>query len=182
MMRHSLFNRLCSCLALVATTPPAHHKIFAPSSSISFTISTDKPRYKLGIKSQHSPSPALRSERLGAKCPTARRLWATICSASGRDFTAGFAGSCFPQVNDWPAAGRMAKEAVLLKPGEYEEGTLQVPTSCDDLTPGAYRVEASVTAGTEDKFTSGELAKMSAPFLRGVVPASTRVTLKPNSK
>jgi len=48
------------------------------------------------------------------------------------------------------------------------------------LPVGAYRIEATLTGWSDDKFTDAErmeLAKMGSPFLRGEVPASTRITL-----
>jgi hypothetical protein len=75
----------------------------------------------------------------------------------------------------------MGKEAVLLRPGEHLDGTLEMDTSLfGGLKPGTYRVEAVLWSWREEKFTDGEqmeLGKMAHPFFRGEVPSSIRVTL-----
>jgi hypothetical protein len=71
----------------------------------------------------------------------------------------------------------MSKEAVLLKPREHFDGTLQLDSKLFDLKPGGYRIEA-----TEEKFTDAErsgLARMASLFLRGEVPDSVRIPLTP---
>jgi hypothetical protein len=75
----------------------------------------------------------------------------------------------------------MQKEAVLLKPGQRLEGTIEMDSSLfGRLKPGEYPLECTLVGWKEDKFTPAqysELAKMGAPFMCGEVPASTRITL-----
>jgi hypothetical protein len=76
----------------------------------------------------------------------------------------------------------MSKEAVLLKPREHFDGTFQLDSKLFDLKPGGYRIEATLSGWTEEKFTDGErseLARMASPFLRGEVPDSVRIRLTP---
>jgi hypothetical protein len=77
----------------------------------------------------------------------------------------------------------MKKEAVLLKPGEHLDGTFRLGTTLfGGLKPGAYRIEATLSGWTEEKFSGAErseLAQMGSPFLRGDVPDSVRIKLVP---
>lgn len=74
----------------------------------------------------------------------------------------------------------MNKEAVLLKPGESTYGPLRLEPKMFHLTPGRYRVEASVTGWAQEKFTAeerAELEKMRHPFVTGEAPAALTVIL-----
>lgn len=77
----------------------------------------------------------------------------------------------------------MAKEAVLLKPGEHVDGTLQLdPTLFGGLPLGPYRIEAVLYCWNDDEFTADErkdLENVGHRLLRGQVPASTNITLIP---
>jgi hypothetical protein len=50
------------------------------------------------------------------------------------------------------------------------------------LKSGSYRLEATLSGWNENEFSpvqQSELTKMGAPFIRGDVPASTRIRLTP---
>ena len=79
------------------------------------------------------------------------------------------------------SAVRLSKEATLLKPGEYFDGTLQLDTTLfGGLKPGEYRIEANLSWWTQEQFTDAELselARLAHPLLRGEIPASVRIRL-----
>jgi hypothetical protein len=76
---------------------------------------------------------------------------------------------------------RMNKETVLLKAGQYPRGHVVLEaTLFSGLKPGLYRIETVLYCWKDKEFNEkqqSELQKYSAPFLRGQVPASTRITL-----
>jgi hypothetical protein len=63
------------------------------------------------------------------------------------------------------------------------EATLTMDTALfGGLKPGPYRIEAVLYGWSDKDFNQeqqSELGKMAAPFIRGEVPASTRIILKP---
>jgi hypothetical protein len=75
----------------------------------------------------------------------------------------------------------MKKESVLLKPGQRLRGHVLLETTLfGGLEPGGYRIEAVLYGWSDKDFTQEqqrELQRMPAPFIRGEVPASTRITL-----
>jgi hypothetical protein len=112
-----------------------------------------------------------------ALCPPPVHVDAVFESADGH-YGGGWnrGGSC--GITPMTVTQRMNKGAVLLKPGDHAEGTL--PLSAKGLPPGVYRVVATLSGWKPEQFSpaeQAELAAMGGPFLRGEVPASTRITL-----
>ncbi len=78
----------------------------------------------------------------------------------------------------------MAKEAVLLKPGEHLEGTFLLDPKIFKLPPGKYRVELELSGWEEEKFNAAEHSEL-ARLRRihgGRRPDSLRITLTPSTK
>jgi hypothetical protein len=173
---------------LIASSILAQKKTFVPSSDVSFKISTVQTSWKAGesitIKysvKNISNAPLFVPREWEATCPAAPHLWAWFEDSSGKHFVPGYAGSCSPSAQTLTA--RMKKEAVLLKPGQRLEGTVTMDTTLfGGLKPGAYRLEASLDGWSDKDFSQeqqSELEKMTAPFIRGEMPASTHITLQP---
>jgi len=177
------FNCLLSTSPLIAQT-----KTFVSSRNVSFRISTEQASYKVGESITLKYSAKNISNRTlfvprewEATCPASPHLWTSFEDSSGARLGGGYGGDCSPIAQT--IRERMNKEAVLLKPGEHLDGTFLLDTRL--LKPGAYKVVATLTGWTKEKFSDterSELAKMAGPFMMGQVSASIRVTLTPNTK
>ena len=77
----------------------------------------------------------------------------------------------------------MGKDAVLLKPMTYIDGTFEFDTSMfmdKGLKPGRYRLEAVFSGWKDDEFDAMQvlsLETMKHPFLRGQLTASHPVEM-----
>lgn len=176
--------------ALVATSVIAQRKTFVPASDVSLKISTERTSYKTGqsitlIYTVRNISNAklFVPREWTATCPANPHLWAWFENSSGKRFVPGYLGDCSPIPQT--IRQRMAKEAVLLKPGEHLDGTFRLDTKLfGGLKKGAYRVKAALTGWDERKFTAterSELARMGNPFMTGEVRDTIRITLVPGS-
>jgi hypothetical protein len=182
-----LFGITC---ILLATSLPAQKETFAPANDVSFSISTERRKYRAGEQitlnyrvTNISNKPLYVPREWEVKCPAAPHVWAWFENSSGQHFVPGYGGSCSPGTNSQTVSERMNKEAVLLKAGEHLDGTFRMDTTLfGGLKPGAYRIEAVLSGWAEEKFTDAErseLSRMGSPFLRGEAPASLRITLIP---
>jgi hypothetical protein len=176
--------------ALLATLLVAQKQTFAPANDVSFKISTASTTCRAGESialkysvKNISNAPLFVPREWEAICPASPHLWAWFEDSSGKHFVPGYGGSC--SGGPKTVSERMSKEAVLLKPGEHLDGTFLLDTKLFGLKPGRYRVEATLSGWTEEKFTDAErseLTRMSSPFMTGEVPDSIRITLAPNTK
>ena len=171
---------------LFATTAFAQRETFVPANDVSFTITTEQRSYHAGEQlivnyqiTNISNGNVYVPREWEAKCPAGPHVWAWFENSLGRHFIPGFAGDCSPSQQS--ITQRMKLEAVLLKPGDQFRGHLTLETNLfGGLSPGEYRVEAALDGWNEKDFTQeqqSELQKMGAPFIRGEMPASTRITL-----
>jgi hypothetical protein len=168
----------------------AQKQTFVPPSDVSFKISTQQTNWKAGksitlkyMVKNISNAPLFVPREWTASCPASPHLWAWFEDSSGKHFVPGYGGDCSPSPQT--IGERMAKEAVLLKPGEHLEGTFLLDPKLFGLKPGTYRVEAALTGWDEEKFTDAErseLARIGSPFMAGEVPDSIRITLTPRAK
>jgi hypothetical protein len=184
---------LTAALVLVVRPPvKAQHgewTAFTPANDVSFTIAPERTSYHVGdpITLRYDlvniSNRALFAPKPWAVCPPQKHVLAWLEDSAGRHVFGWFGYSCptnFPTVPE-----RMGKEAQLLKPGDRLSNTVSVEmrTVAVDtkvLAPGDYRVEATFYGWKPEDFSDAdlaELAKMGAPFLRGEVPASARITL-----
>ena len=188
--RASFLHVGISCVLLAASLL-AQKETFAPASDVSFGISTDRGRYRAGelISLKYrirniSNAPLYVPREWEATCPASPHLWAWFEDSSGKHFVPGYAGSCTGGPKT--ISERMSKEAVLLKPGEHLDGTFRLDTKLfGGLKPGAWRIEAALSGWAEEKFSDAErseLTQMASPFMRGEIPASTRITLTASGK
>ena len=178
-----------SC-ALLATLLFAQKRTFAPANDVSFKISTVSTTWRAdeSITLQYSMknignAPLFVPREWEVTCPANPHLWAWFEDSSGKHFVPGYAGDCSPSAQT--IRERMNKEAILLKPGKHLDGTFQLDPKLFGLKPGNYRVEASLTGWTEEKFTDAErseLALMGGSFMTGEVPDSIRITLTARAK
>jgi hypothetical protein len=176
---------------LFTTLLVAQKETFVPASDVSFRISTDRSRYRAGepitlkYKIKNISNAALYIPRKWeVTCPASPHLWAWFEDSSGRHFVPGYGGSC--SSGPKTIGERMSKEAVLLKPGEYVDGTFRLDTKLfDGLKPGAYRIEVALSGWTEEKFSDAErsdLSQMFCPFMKGEVSDFTSITLTSRAK
>lgn len=182
---------LHACVGILfATLLAAQKETFVPANDVSFSITIAPNHYPVGERIQvtyrilNISKGALHVPRAWeAKCPSGPHVWAWFENSAGKHFMPGYAGSCMS--NPQTVSERMTKEAVLLKPGERLEGSLQLDTTLfSGLPPGAYRVEAVLYGWNDKDFTDAErlaLSKIGNPFLRGEIPASARITLTPKN-
>jgi hypothetical protein len=179
-----------SCV-LITTSLVAQKETFVPANDVSFTISPERTSYRAGEQitvkyrvTNVSNGRLYAPREWETTCPGGPHVWAWFENSSGQHFVPGYAESCLSSsTNPETVIERMSQEAVLLKPGEHLDGTLRLDTALfGHLKPGVYRIEAILYGWTEEKFSDAErsdLARMAIPFLRGEVPASVRITLKP---
>jgi hypothetical protein len=183
-------RQVCIGCMLIDTSLVAQKETFVPANDVSFTISIERNSYgdreQITVKYQIvniSNGPLYVPRAWEAKCPANPHVWAWFENSAGKHFRPGYGGSCIPSSVPQTVTGRMSKEAVLLKPGEHLDGSLQLdPTLFGGLPPGAYRIEAVLYCWKDGEFTGAErmeLEKLGSPFLYGEVPASARVTLTP---
>ena len=188
--RTCILRLAISCLLL--TIPlPAQDEIFVPANDVSFTISPERTRYRAGEQiilkyriTNISNAPLYTPQQWEVKCPRGSpHLWAWFENSSGQHFVPGYGGSCSPVGDPKTVSERMSKEAILLKPGGYFDGTLQLDTTLfGGLKPGEYRIEANLSGWTQEQFTDAELSELARllhPLLRGEIPASVRIRLTP---
>ena len=163
--------------------------LFAPANDVSFTISTERTtysvreRFTLKYRIVNISGRALYAPRTwSVTCPSFPHVVARFEDSSGQHFESGHAGSCSPVT--LTLAERIAKEGVLLPPGEHLDGTIPLdPTLFGGLSPGAYRIEANLHGWNRTGFAAltdeeqRELPTLVAPLLMGEVPTSMRVTL-----
>lgn len=179
-------------VCVLSTLLTAQKQTFVPANDVSFSISTKRGSYRAGEQitleyriTNISNAPFYAPREWEVKCPGGPHVWAWFENSSGRHFVPGYAGSCLSSTNSKPEpiSERMRKEAVLLKPGEHLDGSLELDTTLfGGLSPGVYRIEAGLSGWSEEKFTNAELSDLSRiahPFLRGEVPGSLRITLTP---
>ncbi len=184
----STFLCVSTSALILATAAFGQKETFVPANDVSFMVTTERHTCIAGeqiyLKYQivNISNAALYVPReWESKCPANPHVWAWFENSSGKHFIPGFAGSCSP--SSQTLTGRMQKEAVLLKPGQRLEGRLTMDTTLfGGLKPGPYRIEAALYGWNDKDFDheqQSELEKMAAPFIRGEVPASTRILLKP---
>lgn len=185
MVRAGLKFVLCVACVMVAASAAARTDVFVPTANISFRISSEEKSYevdgivRLNYQITNTSKVSLYVPReWEATCPPVPHIRVWLLDNSGNHLNAGYLGDCFR--NNQTIAERMSKEAVLLKPGESTYGPLRVEPKIFHLTPGRYRLEASVTGWAKEKFTADELAeleKMGHPFVTGEAPAALTVIL-----
>lgn len=177
---------------ILSTLLIAQNQTFVPANDVTFSISTKRGSYRAGERvtleyriTNISNAPLFAPREWGANCPKGPHVRAWFENSSGQHFVPGYAGSCLSSTNSKPEpiGERMRKEAVLLKPDEHLDGSLELDTTLfGGLRPGVYRIEAELSGWSEEKFTNAELSdlsRMAHPFLRGEIPASLRITLTP---
>lgn len=173
-----------SCV-LLTTVLLAQKQIFVPANDASFRISTDQSSYRAGDKitlkyriTNTRYAPLYVPREWEVTCPRGPHVWAWFEDSSGKHFVPGYGISC--SGNPRSIIERMSKEAVLLKPREHFDGTFQLDSTLFDLKPGVYRIEATLSGWTEEKFSDAErsqLAQMGGRFMTGDVPDSVRIQL-----
>jgi hypothetical protein len=182
--------RIGSICVLLTASVQAQKETFVPASDVSFKISTDHKTHRAGDKiilkyriTNISNASLYVPREWEVTCPASPHVWAWFENSSGQHFVPGFGGECSPSGAPKSVSERMAKEAVLLKPGEHLDGTFRLDTTLfGGLKPGPYRIETTLTGWRDERFTPAELselAQMGSPFMRGEIPDSMRTTLVP---
>jgi hypothetical protein len=160
----------------------------AMSSDVSFAIITDRTAYSVGqpitvtYEIVNVSMQPLYAPRYWGWCPAGPHVLAWLEDSTGRHSGGAHIGasavSCFIPTGE-TFEQRIAKEFVLLKPGERLQDKAEI--NIKDLSPGTYRVEAALRGWTPDDGAPPrtELAKMGVTFMLGEVPAfaSARITV-----
>lgn len=167
----------------------AQQGVFVPANDVLFTISCDRPTYKLGeqlrvyysVKNISRGALYVPRTEWELTCPPNPHVRAWFEDPTGQHFTPGYAGDCSRV--DMSVTERMTKEAVLLKPGEVfrDHFALDTKTFLKELRPGSYRIEAALSGWRPNDFdpkARGELEAMKHPFLYGESSASVTVVIK----
>jgi hypothetical protein len=173
-------------LVFLAAIAPGQKETFVPANDVSFTVATERLNYQVKEKvivryeiTNISNGSVYVPREWDLKCPASPHIWAWLENSSGQHFIPGYAGDCSP--SEQTVVERMKREAVLLKPGQRLQGHVFLETGLfDGIEPGAYRVEAVLYGWNEKDFDErqrNDLKNMPASFIRGEVPASTRVAL-----
>ena len=184
-LRLALGTLFCAVSLLLVASLAARNDVFVPSANISFRITSEEKSYeaseeiRLGYRITNvSSAPLYVPREWEATCPTVPHIWAWFEDRSGNHLVPSYVGDCLPKKQTLQE--RMSKESVLLRPGEHIDGALRLDPKTFHLSPGRYRVEASVIGWAESKFTAeerGELEKLGHPFVTGEVPDSLTVVL-----
>jgi len=175
-------------LLLLPHSLVSNEGVFAPASSVSFTLRAEHSNYKAGepvvvnYKIRNITSrPLFVPQEWSAQCPPKPHIFVWLRDPSGKKLASGYGGDCFPSSQPKTVAERMRREATLLKSMQSYEGRVVVNTSLfGPLMPGPYRVEAFLS-GWEleefDKSQRSELVAMAHPFVSCKTTALTRVTI-----
>ena len=177
--------RICF-FVLLAAVAPGQEETFVPANDVSFAVTTETRSYRAGEQviirfeiTNASNGRVFVPREWDSKCPASPHIWAWFENSSGRHFMPGYAGDCSPSKE--MVVERMKRDAVLLKPGQRLEGHLSLQTNLfEGLKPGAYRIEVVLHGWSDKEFDENELKElqvMHGRFMRGVVPASTRIML-----
>jgi hypothetical protein len=175
-------------LMLLATVARGQEETFVPANDISFTVKNEAPSYRPKEQvivryeiTNVGNGPVYVPREWDSKCPASPHIWVWFENSSGQHFIPGYAGSCSPSQET--VVARMKRDAVLLKPGQRLEGHLSLRTDLfGGLKPGAYRIEAVLYGWSDKDFDEHELSElqtMHGRFMRGELPASTRIMLTP---
>jgi hypothetical protein len=189
--RNKLLGLLSIGFISISRLLMAEKELFVPANDVSFTLSIPHKRYRTGETvilryriTNISNAPLYVPRAWEEKCPAQPHvLLVGFENEAGHHLLTGYGGDCSPDNTPKTVTARMKKEAVLLKPGEHLDGTDPINTATFDfLKPGTYRFEALLEGWRQDEFSAkeqAELATMMWPFVRGEVPASIKVVLKP---
>jgi hypothetical protein len=181
---------LCMAEFLSAQQPP----LFVPPNDASLTITPKRKVCKIGEKIEFSYRIRNTSN---AEIFVPRTVWEVKCgnpphvsvwledSVGKHIGPGGWATSCIGPgpVDKMSAAQRMEKDAVLLKPMAYIDGTFDFDTNIfmdQGLKPGRYRLEVGLSGWEDDAFDEAQtlsLETMKHPFLRGELTASHSIEL-----
>lgn len=181
-LRRSAFVAIVATLLILRLVIKAQHgewTVFTPANDVSFTITPTQTSVHIGdpITLKYDVVNVSNRALYVSKvvCPP---VMAWLEDSAGRHVVRGGVVSCLGPAPNASISERMRVEAQLLKPGERLSNTVSVDTK--GLAPGEYRVEAVFYGWKPEQFSDAdlaELAKLGAPFLRGEVPASAKVTL-----
>lgn len=166
--------------------------LFVPANDASFTITPKRKTYKIGEKVDFTYRVRNVSH---AEIFVPRTVWEVKCGNpphvrvwlednTGKHFIPGWAGSCLgpDPIDKLSAAQRMKKDAVLVKPMAYIEGSFDFDTNIfiKELKPGRYRLEAVLYGWKSERFDEAQglsLETMKHPFLSGELAASQSIEL-----
>lgn len=187
MDRPIVLHWVIAVCSLIATTAFAQRETFVPANDVSFAIAPERDTYRIGQQiilkyeiTNISNGSLFVPREWSVTCPASPHIWAWFEDGSGKHLIPGYAGDCSPEKQ--AVMERMKREAVLLKTRQHLEGHIILETKIfDRMKAGAYRIEG-VLYGWDDKgfdqAEQSELQNMGAPFVRGEVPASSRVNLR----
>jgi hypothetical protein len=177
-----LFAVLCF---LLAASTVAKGDAFVSSAGASFRIFTQKQSYEADDEveleyriTNISNAPLYVPQQWAATCPTVPHIWAWFEDSSGNHLVPDSSRDCVQKKRS--IQERMAKEAVLLKPGEHISGPLRLDPKSFHLAAGRYRVQAAMTGWTEETFSAAErseLEKLGHPFVTGEAPDSLTIII-----
>jgi len=166
--------------------------LFVPANDASFAITPKRKTYKIGEKIDFT----YRVRNIShaeifvprtvweVKCGNPPHVWVWLEDSTGKHFMPGYGGSCLgpDPIDKLSAAQRMEKDAVLVKPMAYIEGSFDLDTNIfiKELKPGRYRLEAVLYGWKSERFDeaqSSSLEMMKHPFLSGELAASQSIKL-----
>lgn len=173
-------------MSIVPSSSSARH-VFCPATAVSLTFSVERRDFRLGRNiivdyriTNISARPLFIPLGWSETCPSWPHVGAWLENREGKRFIGGYAGDCSPETNSESVSERMGKEALLLKPSEYRQGTITLRTRLfSGLHPGTYRISVVVRGWMKKDFSQrqwSELAGMNAPLLTGQIAASVRLT------
>lgn len=192
MKRTWLFAAVLFMAAFLSAQQP---QLFVPSNDASFTITPKQKTYKIGqkieftyrIRNTSNAEIFVPRTVWDVKCGNPPHVWVWVEDSTGKHFMpGGWAGSCLGPnpIDKMTAAKRMEKDAVLLKPMAYIDGSFDFDTRIfqdKGLKPGRYRLEAVLTGWKDNAFDEAQilsLETMKHPFLNsGEVTASSPIEL-----
>ena len=177
--------------ALIVPIKPflAETSIFVPANDVSLTLSSPQRVYKSGDTvnltyriTNVGNAPLYVPTEWEAKCPPRPHFGVWFENEKGEHFSTSYiVSNCVPPPRANAVLARMAKESILLRPGEHVDAYYPIRTSTFDfLKPGTYRFEALLSGWQEEEFgvqDQAELVKMKWPFMRGEMRASIQVVL-----
>ena len=167
---------------------------FVHGDDVAFAIQTDQPKYmvtepitiRYSIRNVSNGPVFVPKSQWSVRCGDPPFLWARLEDKSGKHYEPGYAGSCLGRRDRMSVPERMARDAVLLQPGQVVRGyfTFQ-PKVLGDLRSGSYRLEAILYGWNPSLFTASELPllrQLGAPLLIGETRASRHIEVEPASR
>jgi hypothetical protein len=169
-------------------------QMFLPVENVSFSIRAEK-TYRIGetitipyrIENKGKAAIYVPREFKYTHCldpvESGPHIWGRLLDSAGRPQQGGWASSCGGSPDWSPSMSeRLAKIAILLKPGEHTDGSFEFDPTTHQAPVGRDRVEITLRGWDAERFSKVQLLELGSmePLLQGTVQVSAEITILGN--